>query len=164
MSKRAIDEVAAHIDDSPKRFANLVALFEGNGNRCAVKAAWVMIHVVENHPSLFDPHADHLLDRLAAEKVPDALRRNLTRCYQVAALPTKRLGLLAEICFKQLMSPKFPRAVRTFSFNVLNRIVAQVPELTTEFVLCLNEIAVQNDGHVSVLARHKLKEFQDIQS
>lgn len=160
-SRKAIDQLVWHINDHNGRFAVLVSRLSGHGMRCAEKAAWVMIHVLDRWPALFDAHNDEVLDIIQQPEASSTLRRNLIRCYADTRLPERRMGLLADIALSFLSDPSEAKAVRMFSYNVLRRIAVHQPDIMLEVRVIMKDVAEQSVGHLSVLARRLMAETQD---
>lgn len=131
-SKANADLIKEWIGINTDRFALLVHLFLENEYRVSQRAAMVLGHIHDEHPSLLKPFLSQIIKHLRQPDIHDANKRNIVRILQNVEIPKEHYGEVADICFKWLEDPNVAVAIRVFSMSVLWNICQKVPELIPE--------------------------------
>jgi hypothetical protein len=91
-SKSQKDKIVNYVNNDPKRFADLVAVFLAGPYRVTQRAAWPMSYCVENYPTLIKPHLKKIIDFLGKPGEHDAVKRNILRVLQFIPIPKSQQG------------------------------------------------------------------------
>jgi hypothetical protein len=132
-------------------FDELMSIFYNADIRIIQRAAWVLGHVGIKNPQLLAPHISNMLDCLEKKEVIDAVKRNILRTLQEIKMPEAHEGQCTDICFKILLRPEEPAAIKAFAMKTLANICLKYPELADE--LCL--IIKKNYEHESPAFRSR---------
>jgi len=161
-SKAQALRLAAYIGRDAEKFAELVDLVLAEDKKLSPRAAWVMSHCANVHPDLVVPHIGTMITVL--ESSPHvAVRRNITRVFQLVDIPEIHQGKLVNICFDVLLNPKAANAVRVFSMSILYNITLQQPELRDELRIVIEDMlphgtpAIKSRGKRILKAMNKKK-------
>ena len=144
-SKANIQQVADHIGGDPKRFAVLMDLVLRGTSREAQLASWPMSIACEAHPELGGLWVKKMLNLLDRPMHP-AVHRKMIRAMQFCSLPKPMHGAITDRMFTIMQDPSQTIASRAFSITVGLRMVAQYPELASEFKLVLEEVLRSSPG------------------
>ena len=129
--------LAEKINGSEKDFAELMRLFFSKDARTCQRAAWIVSHCVERNPWIIMPYLDKMVKNLYKD-VGDATKRNTVRVLQYVETPEELWGETIEICFRYLTGNEAV-AIKVFSMTVLYNLSFEVPEITTELKICLED-------------------------
>ena len=130
-SKAQTLKIVDFIGNNQDRFDELIVLILGGEKIIAQRASWVMSYCVEAYPKLILPHLKKLLENLN-NPVHAAVKRGTLKSLEYIDVPEDLLGLVAEIGFDFLDSPKEAIATRVFSMNALYKVCLKEPELSNE--------------------------------
>ncbi|MFN5550838.1 MAG: hypothetical protein ACK5BJ_16935 [Bacteroidota bacterium] len=133
-SKAQRDRIITYIGRNPKRFADLIQVFQDGPYRVTQRAAWPLSYCAALHPKLVQPHLGKLLTFAKKPGVHDAVKRNVVRLLQFIAIPKKHHAKTIDLCFGFLKNPKEPVAVRVFAMTVLANLAKQHPSLANEII------------------------------
>ena len=136
-SKKQALKVADYVGESKTRFFELMNLFLGKEYRVTQRAAWAVSICVERHPDLLEPWLRKMILNLSKKGLPDAVKRNTVRILQSVSIPKQFQGITAQSCFKLLLSPDEPVAVKVFSMSVLCNLCKEEPALRHELKLII---------------------------
>ena len=137
-SKTQAIRIAKHIGNDKEKFSILMALFFDSEYRITQRAAWIVSHCHQLHPSLITPYLSKMIENLEKD-ISIAVKRNTVRILQSVTIPNELMGTLADICFKFLADTKETIAVRVFSMTVLSNIVQEYPEMKSELQFAIEE-------------------------
>jgi hypothetical protein len=133
-SKAQRNRIITYIGSNPKRFADLIQVFQDGPYRVTQRAAWPLSHCAALHPKLVQPHLGKLLTFAKKTGVHDAVKRNVVRLLQFIAIPKKYHAKTIDLCFGLLTNPKEPIAARVFAMTVLANLTKQHPLLANEII------------------------------
>jgi hypothetical protein len=151
-SRRAVDEHIDYVGFDPIRFKELMKFLFCGEAPCNDKASWVMVNVLEKYPDLMLPYRDKMLDYLEHPGTQIMFKRHIIKAYYLSHLPKKKLGLLTSQAMQYLANPQEGKALRVYSMNVLEKIVAKYPELKPEFELILKETLKEKVAWLNIKA------------
>lgn len=140
-SKASTTAIVNYIGGDKKRFKVLMDLFLKGEYRVTQRAAWPLSYAAIEHPELLVPYYDLLVNRLMEPVHHSAIYRNILRIFEEVNVPEKHHGTLIDICFRLIMSETEPVAVRAFAITVASNICTLYPELKSELLLILAEMA-----------------------
>ncbi len=161
-SKPHTMKMVRYIGNDQSRFDELVdALLKGD-KKIAQRAAWIMTYSIEAHPSLMIPHLETLLENLR-NPVHDAIKRGTIRSLEYIEIPEELMGLVADICFEFLDSPKESIAVRVFSMSALFKVCEKEPELSNELKLVIEDYYPHGSAGFKSRAKKILKGISKLQ-
>ncbi|HEY5393456.1 MAG TPA: hypothetical protein VIJ57_15130 [Hanamia sp.] len=121
------------------RFNELFHLFLEDENRVTQRTAWPMSYCVIAHPDLMKNNFEKLIDNLNRPKLHDAIKRNTVRLLQTVVIPEKYEGVVMDICFKYLESPREAVAIKAFSLTILERLSRKYPEIIPEIKMLIED-------------------------
>ena len=160
-NKSQVLRIVNYIGNDRQRFQVLVNLFITGPYRLTQRASWPLSICVEKNPALAKPYLKLLLQNLTKEPLHNAVKRNTVRLLQYVNIPERLQGLAADICFKYLLDPKEPIAVRVFSMTVLANIASDKPDLKKELLLVLeDQLPYGSAGFIS-RARRIIKQLSN---
>lgn len=133
-TKAQKDAIVTYVGKSPKRFADLVAVFINGPHHITQRAAWPLTYCVEKHPELLAPQLKKILTATKKDGVHDAVKRNVVRLLQFAEIPRAQQGAVADLCFGFLTDAREPVAIRVFSMTVLTNLAVHEPDLRNEII------------------------------
>lgn len=136
-------------------------VFRDSGHESAI-AAWSADSIAEAHPTLAEPHLDHLVKWL-----PDiqhhGIRRQMVRMLARMPLPEKNLGLLLDTCLAWMADPEKKVAVKVHCMEIAGRIAKDEPEIIPELKAIIREESPKNTIAFWARARMVLKKLGDEQ-
>ncbi len=138
-SKSQTDKISRYVGGSPKRFAELVAVFLAGPYRVTQRASWPLSYCVEHNPNLVKPHLKKIISYLHKQDEHDAVKRNIVRLLQYITIPKSLQGRTIDLCFHFLNSAKEPIAVRVFAMTVLANLAKENPDLKNEIILIIED-------------------------
>lgn len=138
-SKAQCNKIVKWVGNSQKRFDELFTLFLNDEYRVVQRAAWPISESVIANPLLIKKHLGRLMKNLQKPNLHDAVKRNSIRLLQHINVPEKYHGELMEICFKYIVSPDEPVAIKAFSLTVLQNLSKTYPEILPEIKLVIEE-------------------------
>ena len=161
-SKAQCNKIVTWVGSSQQRFDELFGLFLNDEYRVVQRASWPVGYCVDAHPMLISKHWEELMDNLKKPNLHDAVKRNSIRLMQDIELPERYHGVIMNICFKYLESPKEPLAVKCFSMSVLGALVKKYPDIEPELKLIIeNQLPHQSAGFKSK-AKKVLKQLEKV--
>jgi hypothetical protein len=106
--------------------------FNGNEKE-RLRGSWILHHVSDKRPEVFYIKEKMMIEQLEKTQT-DAEVRFILRYYSKYRLPRheEREALLADYCFKVLMTPSDAVAPRVYSMSILHKLVLRYPELAHE--------------------------------
>jgi hypothetical protein len=137
-SKAQAIKIAQFVGNDRERFDELMKLFLDGRIRIHQRASMPLCICADKHPHLIIPYLQTMLSNLK-NPVHDAVVRNTIRLFQNIELPEDMWGEVWEICFEYLVSPRYPVAIRVFAMTVLYNICRELPELTQELKVVLED-------------------------
>lgn len=123
--------IRAAILDKPESFDALWQLIITGEPPLPQRGAWVLSHIGETHPEMFQPYFSEILDLLKADK-HDAVHRALIRTLAQMDFPEEYEGELYDLAISWIASPAKAVAIRVFCMEVAARIAMPYPELREE--------------------------------
>lgn len=160
-SKAQTLKIVHYINNDQQKFDELMYLFMNDVYRVTQRAAWVVSHCAEFHPSLVEKHLRPMLENLQ-NPVHVAVKRNTVRVLQDIELPEELLGLAATICLDFLADPQEAIAVKAFSMQVVYNICLKEPDLAGELKLILEDLLPHASSGVKNRATKILKKLQKL--
>ena len=158
-SQKNSERIADYIGSDKIRFAELMNLFLGNTYRVTQRAAMIVNICVEKKPELIKPFLSKMVNNLEME-IPDAVKRNTLRIFQFIELPKNLWGQTVGVCFRFLISPEEPIAIKVFAMTVAANICKQEPELKNELVLVIEDQLENASAGFRARAKRILKEIR----
>lgn len=137
-SKNQALKIANYIDTSQERFDELMKYFFHDDWRLNQRAAYAMNFTVERNPFLFKKYLKKAVVNLRTPK-HDAVKRNTLRILENIEIPEKLLGIVVDISFDFLASPKEPIAVKYFSMGILFKEAKKEPDLFHEIKVLIDD-------------------------
>ena len=157
-SKAQAQKIANYIGRNKKRFEKLLDLFFGEDQRITQRAAYAVMHVVDNHPDIIQSYLSAILDNLQ-NPIHVAVKRNSLRILQNVDLPEDLLGLAADLCFGFLNDTKEAVAVRVFAMQVCYNICVREPELAPELKAIIEDFYPHGTAGFKSRGRKILKQL-----
>jgi hypothetical protein len=154
-SKANCNKIVAWVGNSQQRFDELFHLFLHSEYRINQRAAWPISYCVIHHPQFIKKHFAKLIGNLKKPNPGDAVKRNTLRLLQHIEIPRRFHGELMDHCFKYILSPTEPVAIKAFSLTVLQNLSTQYPEIKNELKLAIEE----RWDHETVAFRTRAKKF-----
>ncbi len=158
-SRKQSEKIAKYIGSDKKRFAELMNLFLGNTYRVTQRAAWIVSICSERNPKLIQPYLSKMV-KMMEGKVHDAVKRNTLRIFQNIELPKSLWGKTVDVCFRFLISPDEPIAIKIFAMTVASNICKHEPELKNELELVIEDQMENASAGFSARAKRILKEIR----
>lgn len=132
-------KITSYIGDDTKRFDQLMGIVLGDDQLLTQRGAWVMSHCTDLCPQLITPYIPQLVDELRKE-THIALRRNILRILQNNRIEDEEVvGNLVDICFDILTNNNEEIAVKVFAMTVLFNHIKDIPELTAELKIIIQD-------------------------
>jgi hypothetical protein len=133
------NRIVAFVGQKKDRFGELVEIFLAGPYRVTQRAAWPLSYCVQKQPELILPHLSRVLSAAERPGAMDAVKRNIVRLLQFVDIPRRYHGRVVKLCFGYLQNRKEPIAVRVFSMTVLANLTEQLPELSNELCLLIED-------------------------
>ncbi len=140
-SKTITNHIIKYVGRDKTRFNELIAIFFGKDKKLQQRAAWPLGYLAEGNPRLIEPHLKKLIRLLEQKGNHPAVARCILRIFQQYDMPDKYHGELIDQCFKFILNPSTPIAIRAFAITTAAHIAAPYPELRREMFLVLDELA-----------------------
>lgn len=138
-SKAVCNKIVAYIGHKPDRFKVLVSLLLDKDKDIAMRASWPFGFCVERHPGLMVPHIRAIIRNLKRPGLHDAVKRGTFRALQYVDIPNAVRGEVIDACFSFLMDTRETIAVRVFSMSTLAGLVKDIPELSAELRIIIED-------------------------
>ncbi len=161
-SKPQILKIVDYIASDQQRFDEMIELILKGDKKIAQRVSWAMSYCVEAYPGLIISHLESLMENLR-NPVHDAIKRNTLRSLEYVEIPEDLMGLVADICFEFLDSPKESIATRVFSMTALYKICQKEPELSNELKLVIEDHYPHGSAGFKSRARKILKGISKLQ-
>jgi hypothetical protein len=137
-SKAQTLAITDYVGDDPARLSELMNLFLGDEYRVVQRAAWVVSHVSDRHPELFEPYLP-LLVSLADASGSDPVVRNVLRVLTRWDLPEDLWGEAYDRSLKLLANPQKPVAIHRYAMEIAWKICREIPELCSELKILIED-------------------------
>lgn len=137
-SEAVTDSIVHCIRENPDKLDELMVCFFDQNLRICQRAAWSVGILGEKNPEMMYPYLPEMINYLQ-NPTHDAIIRNTVRTWQSMKIPEEYQGEIFEICFRYIIQPKFPAAVRAFSMTVCAKIAKEIPELKEELILAISD-------------------------
>ncbi len=102
---------------------------------------------------------EKLINNLGKPDRHDSMKRNTVRLLQQIEIPEKLEGVVMEICFNYVESPKEAVAIKAFSLTILSKLAKKYPEIIPEIKLLIEEQLTHQSAAFKSRAKKFLKEF-----
>ena len=129
--------IARIIEVDKNLFAQLMRLYFSKEPRTCQRAAWIVSHCADHNNDLLIPYIKKMIKNLF-EDIGDATKRNTVRVLQFLEIPKHLWGETIEICFRYLNGNEAV-AIKVFSMTILYNLSREVPEITTELKIAIED-------------------------
>ena len=137
--KETAIRISNWVGNDQTRMDKLMKVFFEGDYRMTQMAAYPLIFISDENPSLFYPYLPRMLEYMKG-KVHDAVIRNTLRLFQFIDIPEEIEGELFDMCIHFFSSPKFPVAIRVFAMTILANTCKKYPELKIEVLPLVNDV------------------------
>ena len=158
-SKKNCNRIVSWIGNDKKKFNQLFNLFLNGEYRVTQRAAWPLSYCAIAHPSFMKKNFEKLITNLNKPNLHDSIKRNTVRLLQQIEIPEKLEGVVMEICFNYVESPKEAVAIKAFSLTILSKLAKKYPEIIPEIKLLIEEQLTHQRAAFKSRAKQILKEF-----
>lgn len=134
-SKTNTATIAAWIGMDANRVRILMELFFCKEYKVIQRSSWIVGGIAETYPSLIEPYLPAMLQRIADESLPIAVKRHVLRSLQFLTIPEELEGYVLDNCFRFLEDPKEANAVQVFALSIIEKLTIKYPEIIPEFQL-----------------------------
>ena len=154
--------IAFFIHDDTKKFDELVKLMLTRDNILAQRASHSLQFCIDKFPELITPYTEHFITVLQKNPI-DAIKRAITRSWERIELEKEYHGIIIQLGFDYLQSPKEAIAPRAYFITIVHNLVLQYPELESEFGLVLLDL-IENEKSPALTGRAKkvLKQLKNL--
>lgn len=143
-SKKITMQIIKYVGYDKVRFDDLIRIFFGKDKKLQQRAAWPLSYLAEGNPRLIEPYLKKLVALLEQPGLHAAVARNILRIFQQYDLPENYHGELIDICFRFILKPSTPIAIKAFAISTATNIAKPYPELKRELLIVLNELQEQS--------------------
>jgi hypothetical protein len=119
-------------------FNKLMKYFFSGDFHLAHRATLYILEVFKHKPGWVKQQVPFLVNTLD-EALPDWYRRNILRILQYQKIPEAQWGHAADQCFNYLSSSEQPVAIKVFSMTVLYNLTRDLPDLSRDLRLHIEE-------------------------
>jgi hypothetical protein len=119
-SRRNTDLIAGIVLSSRDVFDELMKIYLRDEEPVSRRAVWVADVVTEKKPDWLLPWIETMTEALPSF-THDGMKRQTLRMLMRSPLPKKNLGVLMNICFDWLTSPKEAVAAKVYAMEILYR-------------------------------------------
>ena len=161
-SKAQCTKIVKWVGSNQLRFDELFYLFLNDEYHVVQRAAWPVSYCVDEHPQLINKHWKELMDNLKKPNLHDAVKRNSIRLMQHIELPEAYHGVIMDMCFTYLESPKESLAVKVFSMSVLGNLTKYYPEIKPELKLIIDDQFPYQSAGFKSRAKQVLKQLEKL--
>ncbi|MCU0359709.1 MAG: HEAT repeat domain-containing protein [Bacteroidia bacterium] len=153
-TKKITNQIILYVGRDKERFNELILIFFGKDKKLQQRAAWPLGYLAEGNPRLIEPHLNQLIHMLEKQDNHPAVARCILRIFQEYDMPDTYHGELIDLCFRFILNPSTPIAIRAYAITTAANIAAPYPELKREMLLVLNELS-QEDQRPALRVRLK---------
>ena len=139
-SKTITLRIVKYVGHDKVRFEELMTVFYGKDKKLQQRAAMPLGYVAEGNPRFIEPHLKKLITMLETPGLHAAVARNILRIFQEYDLPEAHHGKLIDICFRFILNPSTPIAIRAFAITTAANIAKPHPDLRREMVIVMKEL------------------------
>ncbi len=138
------EEALAFLQKQPEEIGTLVGYISSPDEKLAWRAAWIIDHLNLQVPKLVGPYLPTLCSILKATSF-NGVRRSLIKILVTNPTKVNEDGLLVDLCFKWMINPGIPTAVRAHSMKLVFGLLPVYPDLKGELKTSL-ELAVEEEA------------------
>ena len=131
-------QLAGLAKENPEIRDELWKLTSHERNYISRVAAWALEHCFLENPEIIAPYLPEMAKRLP-EVPTDSLRRHFLKMLWIGGFSEDQQGVLADICFRWMMDPERPTAVKMFSLRILYDISESEPDLKPELAAVIED-------------------------
>lgn len=136
-SKDTCTTIVTWVGDAQQRFDVLFQYFLTGNNRVTQMAGWPLTYCIQLYPNFITKHYPQLLQFVQQPNTHHAVKRNTVRLLQFVDIPKKYQGIVMDICFNYVATPKEPVAIKAFALTVLSNLAVTYPEIVPEVVVLI---------------------------
>ncbi|MEL6924403.1 MAG: hypothetical protein AAFO94_10180 [Bacteroidota bacterium] len=153
LSKTETEQLAKVIGGDPEIFAQLFKVSISGDTEKAPRAAWLIDHLLDRHPTLLSPHLAKAVSEFGNMEHHNSIHRNLGKSLLRVSIPDDLQGELYDTCVAHLLSPPVAIAIKAHAMEIATRIALPYEELRSELLTILLELV--EDGSPGVVSRGK---------
>ncbi len=158
-SKRQVKKIANWVGGDRRRLKKLMELFISDDYRINQRSAWILSQCADDQPELLNPWLKPMIRKMQEPGVHDAVKRNVLRILQNAAIPRSILGNVVMLCFEYLNSIKSPIAVKVYSMTILMNAAKRQKGLRDELKLVIENMQPYVGPALQARSREILREI-----
>lgn len=148
------------IGSSPEMYRDLMNIALSQELPVCWRAAWIMDHLSELHPSLPEKYIEQLWRKIPDQ--PDGVKRSILRMLCRYEIPEEQQGIATDMCLDWLLKESVPVAIKVFSMEILLNITRVYPELKEEFITILEDQMPNNSAGYKARAVKIIKAMEKL--
>jgi 8-oxo-dGTP diphosphatase len=139
--------------ENPSLFRKLLEYSMSDDRKLAFRASWTLTKVCDKFPEIIYPHLSRIADALPRFENDSVIRSflRILSLSDMARVPEKQQGLLADYCFAELNSADSPIAIKAYSMEILYRLSVIYPHLANELAASIR--VLMEEGSAGIIAR-----------
>lgn len=134
LPKDETQKLAEKIGDDPALFAEAWKLAIAEDDKVSPRAAWLIDHLLEVHPTLLKPHLESAVAELAHPSHHNGVHRILAKVLSPQDIPGHLQGKLFGVCRDHLLNPDTAVAIKVHCMEIAAKLVQPYPELREELI------------------------------
>lgn len=138
-SKKMIDEIIQSIKEDNSLLKELFDIAYSEKGKESWRAVWAISHLADSKPNLLLPYCKEIIHKLPEFKNERHVGSFIHTLIKLNP-DIEEIGLLFDICMKQLKKDKLSNYVKHYAFLMLEKICIREPELFPELILFLKEV------------------------
>ncbi len=152
---RIKEEALQLLQDRPSEIGALMGYISGQEEKLAWRAAWIIDHLNQKAPLLVRPYLPQLSAILKATPF-NGVRRSLIKILVTNPTEVNEDGLLVDLCFRWMINPTIPTAVRAHAMKLVFNLLPHYPDLKGELKTSLEQACEEEAKGVQSCARKLL--------
>ncbi len=154
------EDLGRVIGSTPEIYIDLINLAFSKEMPACWRAAWVMDHLSELHPTLPENHIDQLWKNIPDQA--DGVKRSILRMLCRYEIPKEQQGVATDLCLDWLVKESVPVAIKVYCMEILLNITREYPDLKEEFIAILEDQMPHNSAGFKARAVKIIKTMEKL--
>ncbi len=160
LPKAETQELALRFGNDPASFEEIWSLTIAQDKVISPRAAWIMDHLLLEHPALLKPHLEAAVSELGRGVHHDGVLRILSKALSQQEIPEVLHGELFGICRDHLLSPDSAIAIKVHGMEIATKIGLPFPDLREELIVILERMMGGDSAAIRSRGRKMLRKLR----
>lgn len=160
-SRKTVDIAVSFIGENPDLFKKMLDFALLDKYPYAMRAARVIQVISEANPNKVIPYIDTIVHAMPHFKT-GGLNRSMLRIlsYHCKKMSEEQLGILTDVCFKNLLNSNEKPAIKVYSLDILYEISNLYPDIKPELISSIETQLPRSSIGIKSKSRKMLKKLR----